>query len=47
MYGSCSLDNHPIYEYHEYDDKIKYVVLIRDVIDKYKSGYKQDLLESK
>ena len=48
--GSCSLDNmknagHPIYEYHEYDDKIKYVVLIRDVMDKYKSGYKQDLLE--
>ena len=48
--GSCSLDNmvyvgHPIYEYHEYDDNTKYVVLIRDVMDKYKSGYKQDLLE--
>ena len=48
--GSCSLENmtnteSPIQEYHNYEDNIKYVVLIRDVMDKYKSGYKQDLLE--
>ena len=36
---------HLIRRYHTYEDNIKYVVLIRDVMDKYKSGYKQDLLE--
>ena len=35
--GSCSLDNmvyvgHPIYEYHEYDDNTKYVVLILKLV---------------
>ncbi len=48
--GSCSLGymtftESPIRYYHNYEDNIKYVVLIRDVMDKYKSGYKQDLLE--
>tara|TARA_B100000287_G_scaffold91941_1_gene84133 strand:- start:3017 stop:3865 length:849 start_codon:yes stop_codon:yes gene_type:complete len=48
--GSCSLEymtftESPIREYNNYEDNIKYVVLIRDVMDKYKSGYKQDLLE--
>ena len=48
--GSCSLEymtftESPIREYNNYEDSIKYVVLIRDVMDKYKSGYKQDLLE--
>jgi hypothetical protein len=28
-----------------YDENTKYVILIRDVMDKYKSGYKQDLLQ--
>ena len=36
---------HLIRRYHTYEDNIKYVVLIRDAMDKYKSGYKQDLLE--
>ena len=36
---------HLIRRYHTYEDNIKYVVLIRDAMDKYKAGYKQDLLE--
>jgi len=48
--GTGTLDSmvypgHRIQRYHVYENNIKYVVLIRDVMDKYKSGYKQDLLE--
>ena len=42
---SMVYEGHRIQKYHTYEDNIKYVVLIRDVMDKYKSGYKQDLLE--
>ena len=48
--GTGTLDSmvypgHRIQKYHVYENNIKYVVLIRDVMGKYKSGYKQDLLE--
>jgi len=42
---SMAYEGHRIQKYHNYEDNIKYVVLIRDVMDKYKSGYKQDLLK--
>ena len=42
---SMVYEGHRIQKYHVYENNIKYVVLIRDVMDKYKSGYKQDLLE--
>jgi len=43
--GSCSLDTLPFKQYDVLNKNQTTVVLIRDVLDKWKSGYKQELEE--